>query len=182
MHAMLNRCIDTGLKLNPDKCFVKQEKIKFYGVICGHDGVQPDSGKVSALKQMSSPTNRQELQTFLGLANYTRPFIPNLITLTAPLRELLKEDNRFRWYAAHQESFNGIKDSMSNEITLTYFDPMKETILQVDASRKGLGAAVTQDRKPVAFASNALIDVESRYANVERELLSVVYGCDKFHT
>ena len=59
---------------------------------------------------------------------------------------------------------------------------MKETILQVDASMKGLGAAVTQDRKPVAFASNALIDVESRYANVERELLSVVYGCDKFHT
>ena len=53
---MLNRCIDTGLKLNPDKCFVKQEKIKFYGVICGQDGVQPDPGKVSALKQMSSPT------------------------------------------------------------------------------------------------------------------------------
>ena len=37
MHAMLNRCIDTGIKLNPDKCFVKQEKIKFYGVICGQD-------------------------------------------------------------------------------------------------------------------------------------------------
>ena len=110
------------------------------------------------------------------------PFIPNLSTLTAPLRELLKEDNRFKWYAAHQESFNKIKDSISNEITLTYFDPMKETILQVDASMKGLGAAVTQDRKPVAFASNALIDVQSRYANVERELLSVVYGCDKFQT
>ena len=50
MHVMLNRCIDTGLKLNPDKSFVKQEKIKFYGVICGQDGVQPDPGKVSALK------------------------------------------------------------------------------------------------------------------------------------
>ena len=179
---MLNRCIGTGLKLNPDKCFVKQEKIKFYGVICGQDGVQPDPGKVSALKQMSSATNRQELQTFLGLGNYMGPFIPNLSTLTAPLRELLKEDNRFKWYAAHQESFNKIKDSISNEITLTYFDPMKETILQVDASMKGLGAALTQDRKPVAFASKALTDVESRYANIERELLAVVYGCEKFHT
>ena len=171
MHAMLNRCIDTGLKLNPDKCFVKQEKIKFYGVICGQDGVQPDPGKVSALKQMSSPTNRLELQTFLGQANYMGPFIPNLITLTAPLCELLKEDNRFKWYAAHQESFNKIKDSISNEITLTYFDPMKETILQVVASMKSLGASLTQDRKPVAFASKALTDVESRYANIERELL-----------
>ena len=51
MKAMLNRCIDTGLKLNPDKCFVKQETIKFYGVICGQDGVKPDPGKVSALKR-----------------------------------------------------------------------------------------------------------------------------------
>ena len=76
MHAMLNRCIDTGLKLNPDKCFVKQEKIKFYGVICGQDGVQPDPGKVSALKQMSSPTNCQELQTFLGASKLHGPIYP----------------------------------------------------------------------------------------------------------
>ena len=110
------------------------------------------------------------------------PFIPNLSTLTAPLRELLKEDNRFKWYAAHQESFNKIKDSISNEITLTYFDPMKESILQVDASMKSLGASLTQDGKPVAFASKALTDVESRYANIERELLAVVYGYEKFHT
>ena len=156
MHAMLNRCIDTGIKLNPDKCFVKQEKIKFYGVICGQDSVQSDLGKVSAFKQMSSPTNCQELQNFLVLVNYMGPFIPNVSTLTAPLSELLKEDNHFKWYAAHQESFksfNKIKDSISNEITLTYFDPMKENILQVDTSMKGLSAALTQDRKPVAFAT-----------------------------
>ena len=66
--------------------------------------------------------------------------------------------------------------------SLTYFNPMKETILQVDACIKGLGAALTQDRKPLAFASKALTYVESRYANIERELLAVVYGCKKFHT
>ena len=131
---------------------------------------------------MPSPTNRQEPQTFLGLANYMGPFIPNLSTLTAPLRKLLKEDNCFKWYAAHQESFYKIKDSISNEITLAYFDPMKETILQVDASMQGLGAALTQDSKPVAFASKALTDAESRYANIERKFLAVVYGCEKFQT
>ena len=39
-----------------------------------------------------------------------------------------------------------------------------------------------QQNKPVAFASKAPTDVESRYANIERELLVVVYGCKKFHT
>ena len=182
MHVMLKRCIDTGIKLNPDKCFVKQGKIKFFEVICSQDGIQLDPGKVSALKQMPPPTNPQELQIFLGLANNMGPFIPNLSTLMTLLRELLKEDNRFKWYAAHQERFNKIKDSISNEVTLTYFDPKKETILQVDASMKGLGATLTQDCKPVSFASKALTDVEARYANIKRELLAVVYGCEKFHT
>ncbi|PFX30032.1 Retrovirus-related Pol polyprotein [Stylophora pistillata] len=50
---MLERCIDTGLNPNPDKCFVKQDKIRFYGVVCSQDGVQPDPHKVSALKEIS---------------------------------------------------------------------------------------------------------------------------------
>ena len=29
MHKMLDRCASTGLKLNPVKCKIKQEKIKF---------------------------------------------------------------------------------------------------------------------------------------------------------
>ena len=181
MHGMLERCQGTGLKLNPEKCFVKQEKIRFYGIVCGKEGIQPDPSKVSALKQMSSPTGRQELQTFLGLANYMGPFIPNLSALTAPLRELLKGNYQFQWSSAHQEAYEKVKDSVSNEVTLTYFDPRKEIILQVDASLKGLGATLIQENKPVAFASKSLTDVETRYANIERELLAVVYGCEKFH-
>ena len=81
---MLNRCRTTGLKLNPDKCKIKQRKIKFYGVICGEEGVQPDPTKVSALKNMAPPTSKQQLQSFLGLATYMGPFISSLSTLTAP--------------------------------------------------------------------------------------------------
>ena len=85
MHTMLKQCIDNGLNLNPDKCFVKQVKINFYGVVCGQGGIQPDPCKVSA-----PLANYQQLQTFLGLASDMGPFIANLSMLTAPLRELLK--------------------------------------------------------------------------------------------
>ena len=70
---------------------------------------------------------------------------------------------------------------MPLEAALAYYDPSKEVTLQVDAST-GLGAALLQDKKPIAFASKALTDTESRYANIERELLAVVYGCERFHT
>ena len=172
---MIGRCQNTGLKLNPDKCFVKQETIKFYGLICGPNGIQPDPDKVSALKEMAPPSNSQKLQAFLGLATYMAPFIPNLSHHNASLRELLKKRNTFVWDPAHQEVFEKIKSSITDEIT------HKETVLQVDASTKGLRATLMQEDRPVAFASKALTDTESRYANIERELLAVVYGCEKFH-
>ena len=117
----------------------------------------------------------------MGLATYIAPFIPNLSHHTAALRELLKKGNTFVWDPAHQVVFEKIKRSITAEITLTYFDPQKETVLQVDASKKGLGATLMQENKPVAFASKALTDTESRDANIERELLAVVYGCEKSH-
>ena len=178
----MSQCQHTGLKLNPDKCFIKQEKIRFYGLICGPDGIQPDPNKVTTLKQMAPPTSSKELQAFLGLATYMAPFIPNLSHHTASLRQLLKKENQFDWNASHQDVFNRVKSLISNKVTLTYFDPQKEMMLQVDASTKGLGATLMQDNKPVAFASRALTDTKSRYAKIERELLAVVYGCEKFHT
>ena len=55
-------------------------------------------------------------------------------------------------------------------------------IVQVDASLRGLGACLIQDGKPIAFASKSLTGAESRYANIERELLAVVFACIRFNT
>jgi len=65
---------------------------------------------------------------------------------------------------------------------LAYFDNTKEIVLNVDASIKGLGAVIMQDGKPGAFGSKTLTTCERRYANIERELLAIVCGAQKFHT
>lgn len=180
--AFLQRCRKVGLRLNFEKCVIKQPSIKFYGLICNGSGIQPDPDKVSALKQMAPPTCVQELQSFLGMATYMSPFIKNASSLTAPLRDLTTKDSEFEWSASHQRAFDSIKSAICEEVTLAYFDPQKPITLQVDSSLKGLGAALIQEGKPVAFASKALTETESRYANIERELLAVVYGCERFHT
>ena len=54
--------------------------------------------------------------------------------------------------------------------------------IQVDASQVGLGAALLQNGKPVAFASKALTKTERQYANIEREMLATVFGAEIFHT
>ena len=58
---------------------------------------------------------------------------------------------------------------------------MKEEVtLQCDASQSGLGAALLQGGQPVAYASRALTPTETRYAQIEKELLAIVFACDHF--
>ncbi|GFR87197.1 retrovirus-related Pol polyprotein from transposon gypsy [Elysia marginata] len=63
---------------------------------------------------------------------------------------------------SHQDAFDKIKCSISDQVTLAYFDVKKPITLQVDASLQGLGATILQGGQPVAFASKALSDEETR--------------------
>ena len=53
--------------------------------------------------------------------------------------------------------------------------------MQTDASKKGLGAVILQNLKPVMFASRALTGAEKNYQNLERECLAMIWGMEKFH-
>ena len=64
---------------------------------------------------------------------------------------------------------------------LKYFDPSKEVTLQCDASESGLGAVILQEGQPIAFSSRALTSTERNYAQIEKELLSIVHGCTRFN-
>ena len=65
---------------------------------------------------------------------------------------------------------------------LKFFDSTESLTLQCDASDKGLGAILLQKGQPLAYVSRVLTDAESRYAQIEKEPLAVVYGLETFHT
>ena len=51
----------------------------------------------------------------------------------------------------------------------------------MDASKSGLGACILQDGHPIAYASRSLIQAEEHYAQIEKELLAVVFGSERFN-
>ena len=65
---------------------------------------------------------------------------------------------------------------------MAYYDVTKPITLDVDASQKGLGAALVQEKKTIAFASKTLTNTQSNYSNIEREMRSLVHGVERFHT
>ena len=108
-------------------------------------------------------------------------FIPNVSALLEPLRVLIKKDVHFHWTSDHTIILDKVKSAVASSETLSYFDKTKKTVIQTDASLKGLGACLMQDGKPIAFASKSLSKSESNYSNIEREMLGVVFALVRFH-
>ncbi|XP_065942084.1 uncharacterized protein [Magallana gigas] len=79
------------------------------------------------------------------------------------------------------DAFEAIKDILSREPILTFFDVKKPVCVSVDASKCGLGAVITQDERPIAYASRSLTETEKRYAQIEKEMLAVTFGLERFH-
>ena len=74
-----------------------------------------------------------------------------------------------------------IKALISTAPLLKYFDPAETVEVQVDASSQGLGACLMQGGQPIQYASRALTETEKRYSQIEKEMLSIVYGLTRFH-
>ena len=161
---------------------MKAKAINFFGCLYDANGVHPDLGKVNAVHALPSSTNITELQEFLGLVTHLSPFIPGLSTLTAPLHDLLKKDADFIWNHTYDAAFQQVKEAFISDTTLRYFDPSLPVTIQVNALQVGIGAALLQNGKPIVFASKALTETECQYANIEREMLAIVFGVERFPT
>ncbi|GMP81904.1 hypothetical protein CsSME_00036449 [Camellia sinensis var. sinensis] len=84
LQRVLEHCKKYRLRMNPLKCAFGVTTGKFLGCIVHRHGRNPDTTKVTAIKNMPRPTNLDELRTFLGRASYLRWFIPAMAEITQP--------------------------------------------------------------------------------------------------
>ena len=182
--AVLNRCREHGITLNPKKVQLLQSAVRYVGYIVSSDGIKADPTKIEAISEFPAPTNITELRSFMGMANQLGGFTHLLSEAAGPLRDLLKPKNAFLWSPQHEEAFTKTKDILCSPHILVAFDPNLETMLQTDASRlKGLGFALLQKHqetwKLVQAGSRFITETEANYAMVELELLTVVWAMRK---
>lgn len=118
---------------------------------------------------------------FLGFCNFYHKFIQDLSTVAQPLYCLLQKNRPFTWNSAAEISFQRLKAIIMNLPSLAYPDPRRPYDLHCDASNFGLGAALVQDGKPVAFASRTLNKAETNYTATEKECLAIVWALAYFH-
>ncbi|XP_073019371.1 uncharacterized protein [Primulina eburnea] len=104
------------LKLNPLKCAFGVKAGNFLGFLVHQRGVEVDKNKAKAITEANPPTNKKELQRFLGRVNYLRRFISHLAGKTKEFSQVLKlkDSGEFKWEESHQRAFDVIKRYLSN--------------------------------------------------------------------
>ena len=168
------------VNLNSKKMKLKKPQVKFMGHVISKDGLKLDPDKVKAVKNMPKPTCKKETISLLGFINYLARFLPRLSEVAQPLRDLTQANARFAWSKQHDKTFEEVKKLVVEAPVLKYYDINEEVTLQCDASERGLGATLLQNGQPVAFASRTLSSAEQSYAQIEKECLAIVFGCQKF--
>ncbi|XP_028412533.1 uncharacterized protein K02A2.6-like [Dendronephthya gigantea] len=167
LRSVLDRCQERNLKLNREKCEIQRTQLTYVGHLLTADGLQPDPEKIRAIQQMPEPADKQAVMRFMEIS--------------APLRSLLESKTEWHWGESQKKSFQQLKSLVASTPVLKYYDVNCPVTLSVDASSHGLGAVIMQDQQPIAYASRALTSNQQKYAQIEKELLAVVYGCSKFH-
>lgn len=182
LRKVCDRLSVAGVKLNKEKCAIAVQSVSFLGHVWSAQGISPDPQKLEALRMMPMPMTKDTLRSFLGFVGYIGyNSIPHFSTLTRPLWNLLKDStSKLEWDKKTTHAFETLRAQLLSDCCRAYFDPNKKTVVQTDASPTGLGSVLLQDGKVVMFASRNLTPTESRYSQIEREFLGIVFGLKRF--
>ena len=160
--------MSNNLTLNSEKIQFKQSQVSFYGHCWSKHGISPDQKKIKALNHMEFPLDKETMRSLLGILNYLNRYSALSAHLAAPLSALTHQAMDYKPGKVHFENFNRLKVEISYMKALEYFDVNAETTLQMDASKKGLGACLIQKGKVICYASRALTKTEQNYQYLER--------------
>ena len=150
------RCAERGIRLNNSKVNLRKTEVPFIGHVATDKGLCVDPTKVQAISEMPQPTDVAGVQRLLGMVQYLAKFLPHLSDMTKPLRDLTQRDVEWVWDQPQKEAFQKLKKALANTPVLRYYNLSDEATLQCDASQFGL------EGQPVAYASRALTDTETR--------------------
>ena len=123
--------------------------------------------KSRSLTRPSYTSHTERATIILRINKLPTTIIPDITHKTTFLREQV---SNWDWIPSTDASFHCLKQWICNTLlktTLAYYDRTKQIEIHTDASEYGLGAALIQDNKPIAFASKTLTDAETRYAYIE---------------
>ena len=144
VRLVLQRLLENRLYTKAEKCEFHRSTIQFLGFVVSRGKITMDPSKTEAVMSWPTPTNRRELQRFLGFSNFYLRFIRGFSSTVQPLTALTSTKVLFRWTPEADTAFTALKTRFSTAPILVMPNPEVQFILEVDASDTGAGGMLSQ--------------------------------------
>jgi hypothetical protein len=135
---------------------------------------------------LPTPKSVKDVRSFLGHVGLYRRFIKYFSFISKPLCNLLTKDIVFEWIEHCEEAFVKLKNLLTSAPVIQPPDWSLPFKIMCDASDYVVGAVLGQrkDKKPyvIYYASKTLNSAQMNYITTEKELLAVVFACEKFRS
>ena len=187
LRMVFQRIRENNLKLKPSKCKFFQEEIEYLAHEVTKDGVKPSRKNLQAIEDYQIPQTYTEIRGFVNMVGHYRRFIKNFARIAKPLTDFLsgkgsgKKRERIDVGPAGRDACAALKKALTEAPVLAFADFDKEFLLETDASKLGLGAALSQKQDdgkyhPVAYASRCLSASEKNYHSSKLEFLALKWA------
>lgn len=180
LRLVLTRLKENNLYIKAKKCNFLVKELFFLGHIIGQDGLKVDENKTKAVQEMERPQTVTEVQSFIGLVNYFRRFLPKIALTLKPLHALTHKGATWDWTNECEEAFIKAKQALVSPNVLALPDFTQPFEVVTDASDHHIGGILTQNGKPIAFESRLLNPTEQRYPTHDREFMAVHHCYQKW--
>ena len=181
LDALLKRCVMHNVKLKMSKCVFFRKQADLLGHVVTPTGIRPQADKVKAIQEMERPRTKKQLQSFLGVVQFYKGYIPDMATKCQPLYALTKKNapwgEKGAWTAECMDAFQYIKAVLSEAPVMAYPDLERPFYVRTDASNYGIGGTLIQfhgdQPKIIEYWSRSLTKAERNYSATKREALAI---------
>ena len=147
--------------------------MEYLGHVVSDQGVAVDHMKVKTMLEWPTPKSIKGLRGFLGLTSYYRKFIKNYGKKAKLLTDLLKK-GAFGWNEDAQQAFEQLRLLIIETPVVALPDFSKPFVIVYDASRKGIGAILLPESRPIAYFNKVLADWTTVKSTYEKELMALI--------
>lgn len=184
LRSVLTRLKNEGLICKRKKCFFLQESVEFLGHTLNKNGFSVQQDKVTAVQKLPMPSSIKACQSFMGMVNYYRNFIPKCSEIAKPLFEFISK--KCSWGAEQETAVAILKEKLCNAPTLVPFVSGKKYRLTTDASYTAIGSVLERLNDDgtlfgvIGYFSKSLNTTQQNYPIGDIELLAIIESLHHF--
>ncbi|CCO32310.1 Retrotransposable element Tf2 155 kDa protein type 2 [Rhizoctonia solani AG-1 IB] len=176
---VLRRLQDMQLFCKGSKCEFHQTTVEYLGIIVSDKGFSLDKLKIQVVQEWPTPTTVEQVQLFLGFANFVPCFVANFSQIARPLHNLVKKEVKWQWTDKEEGAFRELQKAIINAPVIVHANPSKPYFLEMDASGAALGSVLSQRQAdgrlhPIGYLSESFKGAEQNYDNHDKELLAII--------